>query len=287
MTAPRAEILAAAPGVQVTRFVCGAGPRDRPYPEEHVRPCMSVVLAGSFCYRCRDRMHALVPGSVMLGEPGEGFVCSHEHGVGDVCLSVSLSDALLDAVASECAAPGRLFAAPSLPPRPRIVGLARALAGAAGGGGAIDELALRLAGEVLRELAAHAGRPPRATVSTASDRGRAIAAARFLAEHAAEPLTLEATAQAVGLSTFHFLRVFRRVFGVTPHQYLVQRRVERAAARLLESDVPVTELAFEVGFGDLSNFVRTFHRLLGAPPGKFRRAYGRGKIRQVEARGRD
>lgn len=92
MTAPRAEPLAAGPGVQVTRFVCGAGPRDRPYPEEHVRPCMSVVRAGSFCYRCRGRTHARVPGSVMLGEPGEAFVCSHEHGVGDVCLSVAEAD---------------------------------------------------------------------------------------------------------------------------------------------------------------------------------------------------
>lgn len=257
--------------------MCTAGPRDRPFVEEHGRPTLSVVLAGSFCYRCRDRTHALVPGSVMLGEAGESFVCSHEHGVGDVCLSVALSEALLGAAASAFAAPGRLFAAPALSPRPRVTALARALAGAAGAG-AVEELALSLAGEVLRELSVQTGRArgPGPAPSPA-DRGRAVAAARWLVDHAAEPLTLGDAAAHVGLSAFHFLRVFRGVFGVTPHQYLVQARVERAAARLLDSEVPVTELAFEVGFGDLSNFVRTFHRLIGVPPGRFRQLRGRSK----------
>ena len=75
-----------------------------------------------------------------------------------------------------------------------------------------------------------------------------------------------------GLSPFHFLRLFSRVLGVTPHQYLVRSRLRRAA-RLLADGVPsVTDVAFEVGFGDLSNFVRTFHRAAGVSPGRFRRA---------------
>lgn len=285
MSAPRGERLVAGPELAVTRWVCTAGPRDRPFPEEHGAATLAVVLGGSFCYRCRGQTHAMVPGAVMLGEPGDAFVCSHEHGVGDVCLAVGLSEAALASAASACAAPGRLFAATAVPPRPRMVALARAIERAArDGGGGADELALALAGEVLRELA---GRGPDAGEPSHADRGRAVAAARIVAERAAGELPLAELARAVGLSPYHFLRVFRRVFGVTPHQYLVQARVERAAALLLDSDVPVTALAYEVGFGDLSNFVNTFRRLIGTSPGQFRRARGRSKNLQVAAtRGR-
>jgi AraC family transcriptional regulator len=283
VSALRGEVLTAQPGLSVTRWVCSAGPRDRPFPEEHRAATLAVVLGGSFCYRCRGRTHALVPGAVMLGEPGEPFVCSHEHGVGDVCLSVGLSEGLLESAASVCAAPGRLFAASVAPPRARVVAVARALeqAARAGEGGA-DELALALAGEV---FAALAGQAPRAAEPSPADRARAVAAAQIVGARADGELPLAELAREVGLSAYHFLRVFRRVFGVTPHQYLVQTRVERAAARLLSSDVPVTALAFEVGFGDLSNFVNTFRRLVGTSPGEYRRSRGRSKNLQVAGRG--
>ncbi len=78
-------------------------------------------------------------------------------------------------------------------------------------------------------------------------------------------------ARRAGLSTFHFLRVFSRVLGVTPHQYLLAARLRRAAALLAHPDRPVTDVAFEVGFGDLSHFARTFRRSVGVSPGRFRR----------------
>jgi AraC-like DNA-binding protein len=72
------------------------------------------------------------------------------------------------------------------------------------------------------------------------------------------------------LSAFHFLRVFRRTLGVTPHQYLIRCRLRRAARLLLDDVLPVTTVAFEAGFGDLSNFVRTFGRAAGVSPQRFR-----------------
>jgi AraC-like DNA-binding protein len=62
------------------------------------------------------------------------------------------------------------------------------------------------------------------------------------------------------------------VLGVTPHQYLVRARLRRAARLLAEDDRDVTEVAYDVGFNDLSNFVRTFHRAAGVSPLKFRQA---------------
>jgi AraC-like DNA-binding protein len=61
------------------------------------------------------------------------------------------------------------------------------------------------------------------------------------------------------------------VLGVTPHQYLVAARLRRAARLLADPERPVTEVAFEAGFGDLSHFVRTFRRATGVSPGRFRR----------------
>ena len=81
----------------------------------------------------------------------------------------------------------------------------------------------------------------------------------------------DAAAQAE-LSPFHFLRLFSGVLGVTPHQYLVRSRLRHAARLLADDEKPVTDVAYDVGFGDLSNFVRTFHRAAGVSPRKFREA---------------
>jgi AraC family transcriptional regulator len=99
-----------------------------------------------------------------------------------------------------------------------------------------------------------------------------VETALWIDAHAPQPIDLETAARQAGLSAFHFLRLFAAVLGVTPHQYLIRSRLRRAARLLAEDDRPVTEIAFDAGFADLSNFVRTFHRSAGVSPGKFRRA---------------
>lgn len=84
-------------------------------------------------------------------------------------------------------------------------------------------------------------------------------------------IDLERAARETGLSPFHFLRLFARVLGVTPHQYLLRSRLRRAARLLSDDARPITDIAFDVGFADLSNFVRSFHRAAGISPRGFRR----------------
>ena len=67
------------------------------------------------------------------------------------------------------------------------------------------------------------------------------------------------------------------MLGVTPHQYLVRSRLRHAARLLADDDSPITDIAYDVGFADLSNFVRTFHRAAGARPAV--PAGGRGTAR--------
>jgi AraC family transcriptional regulator len=104
------------------------------------------------------------------------------------------------------------------------------------------------------------------------DRRRAVEAAMWIDANAAAPLDLDATARQAGLSPFHFLRIFAKAIGATPHQYLVRSRLRRAARLLADGSDSITDVALDVGFADLSNFVRTFHRAAGVSPRAFRNA---------------
>ncbi len=132
-----------------------------------------------------------------------------------------------------------------------------------------DELGLLLAARFVEILCGPQRGPAEAR---AYDRRRAVEAALWIDANAHEPIDLESAARECGLSPFHFLRLFARVLGVTPHQYLVRSRLRRAARLLAEDPRPITEVAFDVGFGDLSNFVRTFHRATAMSPRSFRKA---------------
>ena len=86
----------------------------------------------------------------------------------------------------------------------------------------------------------------------------------------AEPLDIPALAALTHLSPSRFGRVFRDVFGETPHRYLQRRRVERAMALLRQTDRPVTQVAWDVGFSSLGTFSRTFSAIVGCSPSEFR-----------------
>ena len=73
------------------------------------------------------------------------------------------------------------------------------------------------------------------------------------------------------MSKYHFLRCFRALTGVTPHQYLIALRLRRAATALRTTLEPVAAIAFEAGFGDLSTFNARFRSAFGASPQRFRR----------------
>jgi AraC-like DNA-binding protein len=116
------------------------------------------------------------------------------------------------------------------------------------------------------------GRREKPVAASARDRRRAVETALWIDAHSHREIDLEQTAAQAGISPFHFLRLFSSVLGVTPHQYLVRSRL-RHAARLLAGDgISITDIAYDVGFGDLSNFVRTFHRAAGISPLRFRQA---------------
>ena len=87
-----------------------------------------------------------------------------------------------------------------------------------------------------------------------------------------EPLDVAALASAAHLSPAHFSREFRRAFGETPHQYLLTRRLERAAALLTSTDRSVNDVCLAVGLQSLGSFTTSFRRTYGQSPTTYRAA---------------
>jgi AraC-like DNA-binding protein len=92
------------------------------------------------------------------------------------------------------------------------------------------------------------------------------------------PLDLDEISSHACFSRYHFLRLFRQAFNKTPHQYLTERRIERAKELLSRNELRVTDVCFEVGFQSLGSFSSLFHKSVGHPPVLFRE-----KTRQTEA----
>jgi AraC-like DNA-binding protein len=88
-----------------------------------------------------------------------------------------------------------------------------------------------------------------------------------------EPLTVQHLARCAGLSGAHFSREFRRAFGESPHQYLLTRRLERAAALLRNTDRSVTEICFAVGLTSVGSFTSRFAHVYGMAPSAYRSSF--------------
>ncbi|KTE18739.1 AraC family transcriptional regulator [Sphingopyxis sp. H050] len=132
----------------------------------------------------------------------------------------------------------------------------------------IDALRTQLAVHIIRNYAdieikeAHGG---------ALGSGLRKAVSEYIEETLADGIHLEDLASTAGLSPFHFSRKFKLEFGVTPHAFVVQRRIERAKSLLLLRNIPLKVVAADCGFSDQSHLNRTFRKALGVTPAEYRR----------------
>jgi AraC family transcriptional regulator len=264
--------------ISAVDYRCEARAGAAPIVERHGGFDIAYVRAGSFGYRARGRSYELVAGSILVGHPGDEYTCTHDHAVGDECLHFQLTPALAETIEDR----PDVWRTGVVPPLPELMVVGELAQAAAAGGSdvGLDEAGVLFAARVVEVVSA---RRRRRSEAGARDRRRAVEAALWMDAHSQEPIDLETAARASGLSAFHFLRMFADVLGVTPHQYLVRSRLRRAARLLAGDERPITDVAFDVGFGDLSNFVRTFHRAAGVSPRTFRQA-ARGERRMLEER---
>jgi AraC family transcriptional regulator len=96
--------------------------------------------------------------------------------------------------------------------------------------------------------------------------------ASYIEEHISEQIPIATLARLARLSTFHFCRAFKQSFGVPPHRYHTNRRIERAKIMLAERKHSGTEIGLTVGFGETSSFSAVFRKITGQTPSRYHRA---------------
>lgn len=94
----------------------------------------------------------------------------------------------------------------------------------------------------------------------------------YIEDHLDKDLTLEKIAAAQNYSKFYMVRVFKEHTGITPYQYIRSRRLEKAAEKLVKTDLPVVEISMEAGYGSQQAFGRVFRCEYGCTPLEYRRA---------------
>ncbi|HET7153235.1 MAG TPA: AraC family transcriptional regulator [Candidatus Kapabacteria bacterium] len=99
---------------------------------------------------------------------------------------------------------------------------------------------------------------------------RIIEAKALMDEHPEAPLDLAQIADAACFSQYHFLRLFKKTYNKTPHQYLTEQRIERAKTLMANSDMTITDICYAVGFESLGSFSTLFKKHAGCPPLEFR-----------------
>jgi AraC-like DNA-binding protein len=253
--------------ISVSDFRCTAVPGDKPFAEQYASHSISYVRKGSFGCETRGRQFELVVGSILVGHPGDEFICTHDHVCGDECLSFFLDPELVEAIGDRTG----VWRVGAVPPLPELMVLGELAQAAADGR---SDIGLNEAGQLFanRFVEVVSGRPREPVPVKARDRRRAVETALWIDAHSHQAIDLEHAAGQAGISPFHFLRLFSSVLGVTPHQYLVRSRLRHAARRLADDAGSITDVAYDVGFADPSNFVRTFHRAAGVSPRRFREA---------------
>lgn len=270
----RVAALLATPSIALERFDHEPGvAHEDPECECAATHAINFVETGSFglrfpgpgsrASRGSHEWRQLTPKRIFVARPGLEFCCRHdrEH-PDDECLSVRYSEAAIESLRSAGAPP---LAGGVRDQTNRGAYLQRKLRDA----GSDAALAEALAGALHWALASSDPVSPRKPLFRASqlswyaarvDRAKALIRADY-----AEPLPLSRLAKEVGMSLYHFARVFQELEGQPPHRYLRDVRLAAAEARLRQG-ASVTETCFAVGFGSLSHFTTSYRTRFGRRP---------------------
>jgi AraC-like DNA-binding protein len=271
---PAKRLLASGSGWTVSDVICSAGPQDRPFEEQHLQTSVAIVVSGSFQYRTSTGGQLMTPGSLLLGNAGDGFTCGHDHGAGDRCIAFWYDEEFRERIASGAGATRLRFQTPRLAPmRPLsgIVAQATELLTAADPA-ASEELGIRALAHAIQLQDGYGLRPGDTEPSSLARVTRVV---RMIENDRDVPHDLSSLARIARLSPYHFLRMFEGITGTTPHQYLLRTRLRRVAVRLRTESAKILDIALECGFGDVSNFNRVFRAEFGVSPRVYRNQRGK------------
>lgn len=262
--------IASEPQWSLTEYVCSAGPRDRTIEERHDRVSIALVISGTFRYRTDVGEGILYPGALLLGNAGSCYECGHEHSRGDRCIALHIERELFGEVASGSSGSAHCgFRTAVLPAMSDLASISVSLKEASMPQSRLllEEAVLAFVGTVVY-VAGTNHRPLRRPKPAATR--RMAAAFDYIEAHLGSDLSLAELSAQVALSKYHFIRTFRQISGMTPHQYILGRRLRTAATVLRATTKPIARVALDHGFGDLSTFNHFFRRIMKVTPTAYR-----------------
>jgi len=267
------RVLAACDDYRVVDLICGLGPHDPINENEFPTYRVAAVVRGCFGIRSGLGEGVAAAGSLVVGNACGGYACWHCTPGGDRCVGFDFDAGFLEGVREDLGAGGlgERFRRGILPPSLRSAAMAsvvEVLAGSADSE-ALREAALEMAVAALTATHATADAGRR---TSPKDERKALLAARYIEANFDQPCTLAMLATDAGMSAYHFLRVFRRVIGQTPHRYVLATRLRNAAQQLIATRERIIDIATSSGFGDVSNFNAAFARAFATSPSAFRAA---------------
>src|SRR5579863_4328275 len=265
---PRVRSIADDSQWSLSEYVCTAGPHDHPFEERHDRVSLALVTSGTFRYRTDTGEGLLYPGAFLLGNAGACYECGHEHSHGDHCLALHVSqDVFAEIVLGSAPSRQSMFRRAVLPAVPSLAPLSAAMRRHPSSSLAREELIFDLIAAIARLAAANYSDPRK--IRPAALR-RIPQVFDYVDHHLSSSLTLAALSSHLSMSRFHFLRTFKYATGLTPHQYVLGRRLRFVADRLEATDDSIAHIAASAGFGDLSTFNHLFRRAMQCSPSFFR-----------------
>jgi AraC family transcriptional regulator len=265
------RVLASCKDYRVIDLICGLGPADPIVENAFPTYRVAAVVRGSFAIRSSLGDGVPVAGSLVIGNACGGYACRHCTPGGDRCVAFDFSAGFLERVREGLGAGsvGERFRLAVVPPSLQSAAMSSVVEAitAHGDPNALEEAALEMAvaGLTTTQSTRDTGRKV-----SAGDERKIMLAARYIEAHFDQPCTLSALAADAGMSTYHFLRVFRRVTGQTPHRYVLATRLRYAAHSLATTPERIIDIANTAGFGDISNFNAAFVRAFRASPTVFR-----------------
>lgn len=244
---------------------CSDGGAGRAIEKRYLTFEVDTVDSGVFRYGAEGGQMLAVPGAILFGNAGEAFTCQHLGSQGNRRSVIAIGNAFMADVADGLGLDDIAFKVTSVPPGPQsaaLYGWVRRLTQSE-----------RVLEDSLIELIAAAlgiGRRPREWKRCGREVTRVLEVVKHLKASYPETHRLDELAALARLSRFHFIRVFREVTGVSPIQFLIGLRLRAASERLQTTTQPITSVALETGFGDISHFNRTFRRAFGMSPRRWR-----------------
>ena len=268
-------------GFAVQDCVCHLG-RTSPAAENVFKAHrVAVLLAGTFHYQSDVGQTLLGPGSMLLGRSGRGYCYRHVDDGGDRTVTFDFSDELLEDTRRSLGIPSidrADFRVPSIPAsRQTAATTALTLRALRLNDPELWEEAVLLVATTAVLRSAQLTAPAKVTRPANDSERRAIARAlRHIEMNHHQDCSLRSLADGTGMSIFRFLRLFKTLTSQTPRQYLLATRLHAAVSRLIETPDRILEIAYDVGFGDISHFNQIFVATFGVPPRQFRRLAATG-----------